>query len=163
MGAASFCHTAVCVWFVCVCVCVCVCHCSVCVSSVDWASHKQMGSWKATSHIVTEEIPSFCPQSWRLCWPRHTAQARANEHRSPSLLFPLRPPVTSHKLDQFTQITKTNCISRVVSSRADSLSGLNYSRGEWNCVCCCSKYWQCWWETISTRRPVSLVRRLSTI
>lgn len=53
-----------------------VCHCNVCVSSPERASHKQMGSWEATSHIVTEEIPFFCPRSWWHWWLRHTAKTR---------------------------------------------------------------------------------------
>lgn len=66
---ASFCH-APCLHFISLC---CMC---VCVSSPEWASHKQMGSWKATSHIVTEKIPFFCPRSWWHWWPCHTDQTR---------------------------------------------------------------------------------------
>lgn len=69
----------------CVRACVCVCHCNVCVGSPEWASHKQMGSWKATSHIVTEEIPFFCPQSWWHWWPCRTAPETTEQTRG-------RPP-----------------------------------------------------------------------
>lgn len=70
--AASFCHTP-CLRFIPPC---CVCArarmCQLSRVSVT----QQMGSWKATSHIVTEEIPFFCPLSWWHWWPRHTAQTR---------------------------------------------------------------------------------------
>lgn len=85
--AASFCHTP-CTHLICprcVCVHACVCHCNVCVGSPEWASHKQMGSWKATSHIVTEEIPFFCPQSWWHWWPCRTAPETTEQTRG-------RPP-----------------------------------------------------------------------
>lgn len=117
--AASFCHTPSLrlIALRCVCVRARVCHCNVCDSSPGWASHKQMGSWKATSHIVTEEIPFFCPQSWWHWWPRHTAQTRpegghhpsfpthkrAQQHLPVFTLFSLFP---FHLKDQFTQIAK---------------------------------------------------------
>lgn len=66
------------------CICVCVRYCNVHVTSPKQASRKQMGSWKATSHIVTDEIPFFCPRSWWRWWllSHSTGQTRG---RSPTL------------------------------------------------------------------------------
>lgn len=51
--------------------CVRVCHCNACVSSPESTSEE---SWKATSQIVTEEVPFFCPWSWWHWWPHLTDQ-----------------------------------------------------------------------------------------
>lgn len=89
---ASFCH-APSLHFIsfsamCACIsvylCVCARYCNVHVTSPKQASRKQMGSWKATSHIVTDEIPFFCPRSWWRWWllSHSTGQTRG---RSPTL------------------------------------------------------------------------------
>ncbi len=131
--AASSCH-APCSRLIsprCVCKRACLCHCNECVSPPEWASHKQMGSWKATSHIVTEEIPFFCPQSWWHRWPRRTAQSRPEGGHRPSVLTHRRhkwaqrhlPFLTRFSLSPiyFTSRISSPKLHKMLSSCADSL------------------------------------------